>query len=173
MMLPISRKSSKTDDDDDENDTTDSSHQLVKSNPLLSIMKGQQRRVKGNRMQQQRRRKRNNNQNNNKNSMSNVNKELHGFVVVLLVVALFVAIEVIFVDQLFLGAGGRIANMELHVNSNSTNVFVSDMVEASMNRYRFHPGRVEFERVIESAEGRMRGLRRQHRTEEKDNADET
>jgi hypothetical protein len=158
-MLPISSTTSKTDVYDNEKEKS----LLVKSNPPLSIMKGRQRRVKGNRMQQQRRKRNNNN-------MSNVNKELYGFVVVLLVVALFVVIEVIFVDQLFMGAGfgGRSA---WHVNS--TNVFVSDMVEASINRYRFHnPGRAELRRVIESAEGRLRGWR-SHRTEEKDDADES
>ena len=66
------------------------------------------------------------------------NNEMQGILVVLLVVALFVTLQVVIMDSFFLGPGGRIANLELHVHT--SNVFVSDIVEASLHRYRIIPG---------------------------------
>ena len=63
---------------------------------------------------------------------------MQGILVVLLVVALFVTMQVVILDNFFLGPGGRIANLELHVHT--SNVFVSDIVEASLHRYRIIPG---------------------------------
>ena len=113
---------------------------LVATNPPLVIMRGRQRRVKGDATRKKKKRK---------PFMSTAIDELRGYLLVLLVIAIFVAVEVIFVDQLFLGSGGRIANTELRINS--ANVFVSDIVEASLNRYRLKPG-VEFQKVLETAE---------------------
>lgn len=120
---------------------------MVATNPPLSIMRGRQRRVKAS-TSEGRNRYRKHRKMDASSSTVQATRELQGFVAVLLVVAVFVAVEVVFVDQLFLGAGGKLTNVELHVNS--ANVFVSDIVEASLNRYRMRHS--ELKHVITTAE---------------------
>jgi cell division protein FtsL len=121
-----------SDENDSEAASAHDSFPLVGSNPPLRIMAGRQRRIKGEKNQRRRKIR----SSNHKERMASMG-ELKGILAVLLVVALVVVVEVIFVDQLFLGAGGRISNMELHIST--ANVYVADIVEAGLNRYR--PGK--------------------------------
>jgi hypothetical protein len=108
-------------------DSNDLDHiQLVPTNPPLRIMTGRQRRIKGATNQKRKRKLR-------QQHGPNLG-EIRGLAAVLVAVAIFVVLEVILVDQLFLGSGGRIANVELHVST--AHVFVADIVEAGLNRYR-------------------------------------
>jgi hypothetical protein len=114
------------------------------SNPPLRIMAmGRQRRVKGRRNKAQVSR--------GSSTVTAVEySDVHGILLVFLVVAMFVALEVILVDRILLAPNGRIANMELHINS--ANVFVSNIAEASLNRYRLRPD-VNIQRLQQHKEG--------------------
>jgi hypothetical protein len=90
--------------------------------PLRILTKTPTRRRKGTR------RKGSNNNNPN-------DKEMKGLLNILLVVAFFVAIEVIVVDHLFLGQHDIYNNVELRMLSSTHNVYLSDIVEAGWNRY--------------------------------------
>ena len=111
---------------------------LLSSNPPLRIMAaGRKKRVKGARKTHTRGPQ-------SRAAKMVESSEFKGLVLVLLSVALFVALEVIVVDSLFLSPTGRIANMELHINT--SNVFVSHLVEAGLNRYRLPLG-IESQRL--------------------------
>jgi hypothetical protein len=120
---------------------------LVATNPPLRIMTGRQRRIKGGKNQRRKRKQR-------QQQVPNLG-EIRGLVAVLVAVAVFVALEVILVDQLFLGSGGRIANMELHVST--AHVYVADIVEAGLNRYRPGKSAVKLQQILHRG-GKFRGM---------------
>lgn len=116
----------------------------VASNPPLRIMAtGRQRRVKGrlNKAPASR---------GSRRATAVESSDDKGILLVFLVVAMFVALEVILVDMLLLAPNGRIANMELHINT--ANLFVSKIVEGSLNRYRLRPG-LEIQRLQQHHNG--------------------
>jgi hypothetical protein len=125
-------------------DSNDLDHiPLVPTNPPLRIMTGRQRRIKGAKNQKRKRKQR-------QQQAPNLG-EIRGLAAVLVAVAVFVVLEVILVDQLFLGSGGRIANMELHVST--AHVFVADIVEAGLNRYRPGKAAVKLRKILHRGVG--------------------
>ena len=76
---------------------------------------------------------------------------IRGVSLVLVAVLLFLTIEVIVVEKFVLS--GKLSNVEERIRGG--NVYVSDIVESSLNRYRLRPG-IEFEKVIETAEEKVK-----------------
>ena len=112
----------------------------------LSIMTGRQRRVKGYTRRRMRERRA---------SMQSqgfkLKDNIRGVSLVLVAVLLFLTIEVIVVEKFVLS--GKLSNVEERIRGG--NVYVSDIVESSLNRYRLRPG-IEFEKVIETAEEKVK-----------------
>jgi hypothetical protein len=115
----------------------------VPTNPGLSIMTGRQRRVKGYTRRRMRERRA------SMQTRFKLKDNIRGLALVLIAVLLFLVIEVLVVDKFVLRASGKLSNIEERIKGG--NVYVSDIVESSLNRYRLKPG-IEFEKVIETAE---------------------
>jgi hypothetical protein len=144
--------------DPDESDHVPDGEQMLpplsgasNANPPLRIMAmGRPRRVKGRRNKAQKA-----SRSSSTVRVTESSDDVQGILLVFLVVAMFVALEVILVDRVLLAPNGRIANMEVHIHS--ANVFVSNIAEASLNRYRLRPD-VKLQRLEQHQEGGQDGF---------------